>query len=45
MTLRRQNPLGPALIVGLFLVFLVFLLVSRKGHPGDSHSQSVTQNQ
>jgi preprotein translocase subunit YajC len=44
MTSRRQNPVGPALIIVLFLAFFVFLLVSRKGDTGTSHSQSESQN-
>jgi hypothetical protein len=44
MASNRQNPVGPALIVALFFVFLVFLIVSRKGNAGTSHPQSVSQN-
>jgi len=44
MTSRRQNPVGPALIIVLFLAFFVFLLVSRKGDTGAFHPQSASQN-
>jgi hypothetical protein len=44
MESRRQNPVGPALILVLFLAFFVFLLVSRKGNAGTSHPQSASQN-
>lgn len=43
MTTRRQNPVLPVLIVALFLMLLVFLLVSRKGETV-SHPQPATQN-
>ena len=44
MAAKRQNPIGPAIIIGLFLVMFVFLLVSRKGETGTPHPQGVTQN-
>jgi hypothetical protein len=44
MTSKRQNPVGPALIIALFLAFFVFLLVSRTGDAGTSHPQSASQS-
>jgi hypothetical protein len=40
MSVRRQNPVLPAIIVALFLSMLVFLFVSRKGQAGASSPQS-----
>lgn len=40
---RRQNPVGPLLIVAVFLGIFVFLVV-RSFSSGNAHPQSVTQN-
>src|SRR5215469_4231844 len=44
METRKQSPIFPAVIVVLLLALLVFMLVSRKSQPGDSHPQSTTQD-
>jgi hypothetical protein len=44
MSSRRNNPIGPALIIALFFAFFLFSLASGKGNTGNSHPQAISQN-